>query len=130
MTEESLNLVSKLIEDDGSGSRASSLGAGGHGLRLQGVIPQQLLSGGVSVNPNANILTNNVSMNDLPRNQGIVPNVPVPNIPQTVLAPGPAASSASFDVWFYRDPQGSVQGPFNTVSNHFYCLILYSVRFD
>lgn len=118
MTEDALNLmVSELIEDDGQGSRTSS--ASGNRRRLpDGAIPQQLLSG-VNVNSHTNSLTKNVAMNDL--SQGIASNIPIPNNPPTtVLAPGPAASPASLDVWFYCDPQGSVQGPFNTVMGTIY----------
>jgi hypothetical protein len=116
MTEEAMNLVSKLIEEDGSGSRRGSPG------KLQGqragVMPhpqhpqqQQQHLGAVNADPanNASINVNDLSRSNNPSSM-VHPNQ---NIPPPQVRP-PSASPASMDVWFYRDPQGSVQGPFST----------------
>jgi hypothetical protein len=128
MTEEAFNLVSKLIEEEGVGSsRLGGVGPGVVGLRMPVSAvpahhhPHQRMheqSGGIvlnlsdlsrnatgssSVNINANLPNVSVSNSSVPI--AIPPLVPPP-----VVSPAPSSP----DVWFYRDPQGSVQGPFTT----------------
>lgn len=116
MTEEAMNLVSKLIEEDASGSRRVIPGGLiSQGIRGQGssAIPQQRV---VGIQPETSNL-----VNDLSRTSNIPVSVShgAPNIPQNVLPP--AVSPSSMEVWYYRDPQGSVQGPFSNPEMALWC---------
>ncbi|OXA59526.1 GRB10-interacting GYF protein 2 [Folsomia candida] len=133
MTEEAMNLVSKLIEEDTLASRRLCGPSGNNAMSQQ---QQQLLaslsveetlssSGGGGGNKQQQQQS---SHNDLSRSGpgrgGHHPsqNIPSQNTTTNVTVHQPASSpSGSMEVWFYRDPQGSVQGPFSTHEMGLWC---------
>lgn len=123
MTEEAMNLVSKLIEEDTLASRRLRGPSGNNAMSQQ----QQQLLASLSVAETLSSSGGNKqqqqqsSHNDLSRSGpgggGHHPsqNIPSQNTTTNVTVHQPASSpSGSMEVWFYRDPQGSVQGPFST----------------
>lgn len=139
MTEEAMNLVSKLIEEDGHGGRRLG-GALGSMTQLQ----QQAILASISASQGNKMPPNDLSRShSLPAGGGSSNQThPSQNIPpsnsshtqqhhapssnsshpqQHHAPPSPVLSPASFDVWFYRDPQGSVQGPFTTQEMGLWC---------
>jgi len=129
MTEEAFNLVSKLIEEDGVANSRHVGNPSGQtaAIRMQsGPIPShhQMLQAGAALPNNvaglslndlsrggAGNQSNSVSANNLPVSTSTVPIVIPAAVNPPVVSPAPHVT----EVWFYRDPQGSVQGPFNTM---------------
>ncbi|OXA51693.1 GRB10-interacting GYF protein 2 [Folsomia candida] len=130
MTEEAMNLVSKLIEEDTLASRRLRGPSGNNAMSQQ----QQQLLASLSVAETLSSSGGNKqqqqqsSHNDLSRSGpgggGHHPsqNIPSQNTTTNVTVHQPASSpSGSMEVWFYRDPQGSVQGPFSTHEMGLWC---------
>lgn len=105
-----MNLVSKLIEEDVSGSRGSSTSGHGHSNKVSSNPSSQNMIGGVTggsvtgVNNNATL-----TLDEIATNPTLMKSIPVSGV-----VPGVVNNTATMDVWLYRDPQGSVQGPFPT----------------
>jgi len=98
MTEEAVNLVAKLIEEDMVGVRGpSSLRSNSNKASSS--------SSSAAASGNSNVNVGNLGLDDLGANAAMLKNIPVS---------GAVNHAASVDVWLYRDPQGSVQGPFPT----------------
>lgn len=111
MTEEAMNLVSKLIEEDQmSGSRVSSSSGHSNKASSNNSASSQGLIGGVG-GRGGDSVNNKVALglDELAANPALLKNIPVSGV-----GPGVVNHTASMDVWLYRDPQGSVQGPFPT----------------
>lgn len=108
MTEEAANLVAKLIEEDiAAGSRGTTTSSG-HGVKASSSSSQEAIG---SVAGNNTTVGGNVGLNVEDR----APNPPLhKNIPVSGTVANVSNHSAGMDVWLYRDPQGSVQGPFPT----------------
>lgn len=105
MTEEAANLVAKLIEEDVAGTRSSA--------RINNTVPStpsqgiigSATGGGASVNSKVAL-----GLDDLAPNQSHLKSNSVGGSAPNVVN----QHTPSVDVWLYRDPQGSVQGPFST----------------
>ena len=91
MIEAADSLVSKLIEEDGRGHSVQSVSQSHH-RHMSQQVP----------------LPNDSAV--LPPPAPVIPQVPPPH----QQAPVHTQHSGSPDIWFYRDPQGNVQGPFAT----------------
>jgi hypothetical protein len=150
MTEEAMNLVSKLIEEDaaaGGGIRSSRLGGGrlmdGLSLQQQQKLLQKAqldslrIASGMQVEKSSSASSNSSSSHHHhhPSQQNISVHPPIQSpsassASSTATAPHPQlpvpqtqqpAVIGSSDIWFYRDPQGSVQGPFSTHEMGLWC---------
>lgn len=113
MTKEADSLVAKLIEEEGSAGLIRNIE---ESTALNSSIPRSLPinlgpSSSSTIIPNHSVIGPNTAMNPA---AGLDRTSPA-NISQT---PPTQALIEAMEIWFYRDPQGNVQGPFSSHEMH------------